>query len=106
MMLSNSFGIGDLVYVKKKPNTAYSWHFNYPRTNFIGLIMEKVDGWSYCMVYLKIVYPDSGMSAWTGWNISQRRKNYWDYDNTDLKCKVDLNSLSNIAYNKILSRLL
>lgn len=106
MLSIRDFGIGDLVYIKKKPKTVYSWHVKHPRTNFIGLVLNKIDGWSYSMVYLRIIYPEKSVFNWSQWNISQRKKNYWDYDVLDLKEKVDIDKLDNDTYTKILSKLL
>ncbi len=100
------YKVGDLVYIKQKPEFNYSWHRNYPHTNFIGMVMGKVDGYSYSLVFLKIVYPDKKKQGWLGWNIPQRQKNFWDYSSTDLKSKVDLGKLSNNAYTKILARVM
>lgn len=105
-MRSKDFDVGDLVYIKRKPLTVYSWHVKYPTTRFIGLVLNKIDGWSYSIVFIQIVHPDKGMSAWSGWHTAQRKKNYWDYDIFDLDKKVDLNKLNSNTYTKILSKLI
>lgn len=105
-MRISEYNIGDLVYIKRKPEFWYSWHRDCPRTNFIGMVMSKIDGYSYSIVYLRIVYPDKKKTAWMGWNTPQRKKNYWDYSSTDLKSKVDLTKLSSNAYSKILARVM
>lgn len=106
MIRSKDFSVGDLVYIKKNPLTKYSWHIKHPRTNFIGLVLGKIDGWSYSVLYLRIIHPDKSKGAWSGWNTPQRQKNFWDYDVLDIEGKVDLSKLNSNTYTKILSKLL
>lgn len=64
MINYKDFVVGDLVYLKRKPVTYYKWHLEYPNVRFIGLVIDKIDGWSYSIAYIKIIYPEKGKEYW------------------------------------------
>jgi len=85
--------------------TTYSWHLKYKDINYIGIIVDFVEGDSYCMYEIKILYPENGREGWDSKN-DFKEFNKWSYGKEDIECIVDVNKLPPKVYDKILAELL
>lgn len=108
MIKSDDLQIGNIVKLHKyQPAYKYSWHVEYPEINYIGIIVDIIEGYRYSLIWIKIAYPLNGKKDWSkGTDYPDKRENTWEYDVTCIKEIVDLNKLEPEAYEYIVGMLL
>jgi len=101
MLFNKKIQIGDLVYLKNVDHTDYSWHIEFPKTRFIGIVKDIQSGYSMAgMVWVDILHPRTpAMDNYIGNEIS------WTYELHSCK-KVNLNKLTKEEYKGVMIGLL
>lgn len=92
---------GQIVKLRKGNDifTTWGWHVDNPNTHYYGVITDIFDGLSYCMIRIKILYPDNSREDWS-------KQDDWGYGKEDVEEIVDVNELHPKLFDKLLARLM
>lgn len=78
--------VGDVVRlnVGRMQVFPYSWHIKYPNIKYYGIVLSIVSGCSYCMLFIRIIYPNVGFDDYNKKDKPCKIINSWEYGKEDI----------------------
>jgi hypothetical protein len=92
---------GDIVKLRKGYDifTTYGWHVDNQNVHYYGIITTIHDGLSYCIIKIKILYPDRSRDDWS-------KQSDWIYGKEDIEEVVDISKIPPQLFDKLLARVM